>query len=229
MSKQAVDMSEIVDPLTSIRNAILERRFFPNERLVEENLAQQLSTSRTAIRLALAVLEQQGLVVRERNHGARVREISDEDAVEIMELRSVLESLAARHAALRVTPADITQLRAMIKTLETISGTGDTTRFSAVNVDFHAEIIRLSKHQNAAKLIRGLRSQIIVFQYRPILEPGRMQQVNKEHRKLVIAIASKDGDAAEAAMRQHLDNAVDALRAAIKSNRMAAQQARTDA
>ncbi len=218
MPTKAVDKGQTVDPLISIRNAILEGRIFPNERLVEENLAQQLSTSRTAIRLALAVLEQQGLVVRERNHGARVRQVSNNDAIEIMELRSVLESLAARHAALRATSTDITKLRSMVKTLESAGKDGDLTRFSTLNLEFHAEIIRIARHEHAAKLIKGLRAQIIVFQYRPIHAPGRIQQLNKEHRKLVAAIASRNGDAAEVAMRDHLDNAVDALRAVIKDD-----------
>jgi len=229
MPKKAPEKSSAIDPLASIRNAILEGRLFPNERLVEENLAQQLSTSRTAIRMALAVLEQQGLVVRERNHGARVRQVSDEDAVEIMELRCVLESLAARHAAMRATAADLAGLRAMTKTMEAASKSGDSTRFSAVNMDFHAEIIRIAQHQHAAKLIKGLRAQIIVFQYRPILAPGRMQQLNNEHRQLVAAIASKDPDVAEQAMRRHLDNAVDALRSVIESTRLAVQRARVNA
>ena len=228
MPKKAVDNSPGADALSSIRNAILEGRLFPNERLVEENLAQQYSTSRTAIRLALAVLEQQGLVVRERNHGARVRQISDEDAVEIMELRCALESLAARYAALRAAPTDIVQLRAMTKMLEEVGKSGDSTRFSAINMDFHSEIIRISQHRNAAKLIKGLRAQIIVFQYGPILAPGRIRQLNSEHRKLVSAIASKDPDAAEAAMRHHLQNAVEALRAVIQGRHLAVRQARAN-
>jgi len=215
MPKKAVDTGPAVDPLTRIRDAILDGRIFPNERLVEENLAQQLATSRTAIRLALAVLEQQGLVVRERNHGARVRRILEEEAIQIMELRSVLESLAARHAALRAKPDDIARLRAMTKALEEASKDGESNRFSEMNVEFHADILRIAQHQPVADLVKGLRAQIIVFQYRPIHAPGRMQQLNKEHRKLVAAIASHDGDAAEAAMREHLDNAVDALRMVI--------------
>ena len=223
MPTKAVDKGQLIDPLTGIRSAILDGRIFPNERLVEENLAQQYSTSRTAIRLALAVLEQQGLVIRERNHGARVRQISNDDAIEIMELRSVLESLTARHAALRATSADVAKLRSMVKMLEATGKDGDLMRFSALNLEFHAEIIRIAQHEHAATIIKGLRAQIIVFQYRPIHAPGRIQQLNKEHRKLVAAIATRNGDAAEAAMRDHLDNAVDALRAVIKNDLLTRQ------
>jgi DNA-binding GntR family transcriptional regulator len=228
MPAKTVDKSQPADPLTTIRNAILDGRIFPNERLVEGNLAQQLSTSRTAIRLALAVLEQQGLVIRERNHGARVRQVSNSDAIEIMELRSVLESLAARHAALKATPADIAKLRSMLKTLEAAGKDGDLTRFSTLNLEFHAEIIKIAQHENVTKLIKGLRAQIIVFQYRPIHAHGRIQQISKEHRKLVAAIASRSGDAAEVAMREHLDKSVDALRTVIQDD-LQARKTRVDA
>src|SRR3954468_11717459 len=82
----------------------------PGERLVEEELAEQLGQSRGSIRTALLRLEHDGLVVRERNRGARVRRISAEEAVEILEARAALESLAAGYAALRRTDAEVEQL-----------------------------------------------------------------------------------------------------------------------
>src|SRR6185437_16241581 len=87
-----------------LREAILKEKFLPNERLIEMDLAQEFGAGRAAIRTALARLEQDGLVERERYRGARVRLISESEAIEILEVRAALESLAARYAALKITP-----------------------------------------------------------------------------------------------------------------------------
>jgi DNA-binding GntR family transcriptional regulator len=81
--------------------AILRGDFQPNERLIEMDLAQRYNVGRAAIRTALARLEQDGLVEREPNRGARVRAISEEEAVETLEARAVLARRAAHGAAER--------------------------------------------------------------------------------------------------------------------------------
>ena len=90
-----------------LREAILRGEVQPNERLIEMDLAQSLGAGRAAIRTALARLEQEGLVQRERYRGARVRLVSETEAIEILEARAALESLAIRHAALNATADDI--------------------------------------------------------------------------------------------------------------------------
>jgi DNA-binding GntR family transcriptional regulator len=209
------------EPLAWIRQAILDGELNPNERLVEEDLRRHLGCTRATIRQALAVLEQQGLVVRERNRGARVRMISADEAIEIMEIRAVIEALIARHAARRVTPKDVKNLRAMLVQLESLSAKQDFVGYSLANVAFHAEIARLAQNPSAARILNGLRSQTIAFQFRPILEPGRAAEIDAEHRTVVAALAERDEVAAEAAMRVHIDNVGRALRTAIASRQIA--------
>src|SRR5579883_1839753 len=102
---------------TQLREAIMRGEFLPNERLIEIDLAQSLGAGRAAIRTALARLEQEGLVQRERYRGARVRLVSEAEAIEILEARAVLEGLAVRHAALNATTDDIVTLRALVSEL----------------------------------------------------------------------------------------------------------------
>ena len=208
------------DPTSRIRQAILNGQLLPNERLVEQELVNQFQANRGAIRLALAVLEQQGLVVRELNRGARVRTVTESEAIEIMEMRAYAESLTARHAAARVQPKNVKKLMGMLEEMEDLSAKGDLIGYSTHNVLFHKEISEMSKHRLAEKILEQLRSQTVAFQYRPIFEPGRALQIDSEHRKLVKAIAQKNPDAAEAAMRLHLDNSVTALKHAIANNRV---------
>jgi DNA-binding GntR family transcriptional regulator len=202
-----------------LRDAITSGEFQPNERLVEKDLVALLGTSRGSVRVALARLEQEGLVVREPNRGARVRLVSDAEAVEIVEARSVLEGLTARHAAGNASPADVAALRAVVARLRTLRAAGDLLAYADENRELHALIARMSRHHTAATLLQLLKSQSVSFQYRTILRPGRADRSIDEHEALAEAIAGHDPDAAEAAMRAHLDQAVLALKASIAAGR----------
>ena len=99
------------DITARLRDAITRGRLMPNERLIEADLAGQYRVNRAHIRTALAMLDQEGLVVREKNRGARVRAISDAEALEIAGTRLVLEVMVARQAAERAGAADRKALR----------------------------------------------------------------------------------------------------------------------
>src|SRR5260370_24991115 len=98
------------DAYHQLREAIVSGRYHPNERVVEAAIAQRIGAGRTAVRAALVRLEQEGLVEIERNRGARVRLISDREALEIEEVRAALEGMLARRAATRVTAEDLSGL-----------------------------------------------------------------------------------------------------------------------
>ena len=192
--------------------AILRGEFQPNERLIEMDLAQLYNVGRAAIRTALARLEQDGLVEREPNRGARVRAISEEEAVETLEVRAVLEGLAARYAARNVTDADIAELRAIVGEMEVCLAEGDLLGISEANTRLHSRLLQIANNKTVARLIERLHAQHIRSQFRLILVPGRPPRSVAEHRAIVEAVASRDPDAAEAAMRSHLANTVETLR-----------------
>jgi DNA-binding GntR family transcriptional regulator len=192
--------------------AILRGEFQPNERLIEMDLAQLYNVGRAAIRTTLARLEQDGLVEREPNRGARVRAISEEEAVETLEARAVLEGLAARYAARNVTDADIADLRAIVGEMEARLAEGDLLGISEGNTRLHSRLLQIANNKTVARLIERLHAQHIRSQFRLILVPGRPPRSVAEHRAIVEAVASRDPDAAEAAMRSHLANTVETLR-----------------
>jgi len=208
-----------VDSTNRLRDAITSGEFQPNERLIEKDLVTLLGTSRGSVRVVLARLEQEGLVVREPNRGARVRLVSDAEAVEIVESRSALEGLVARHAAANVTVADKAALRAIASRLRTLRAAGDLLAYADENRSLHATIVRMSRHRTAATLLQLLKSQSVSFQYRTILRPGRADASIEEHETLIAAIIAGDAVAAEAAMRAHLDQAVVALKESIRVRR----------
>ena len=197
---------------TRLHQAIVQGQLLPNERLVELDLAEKFESARADVRTALARLAQEGLVEREPNRGARVRAVSEAEAVEIYEARSVLEGLAARYAARNATKQDIVKLRAIHAKMQQCHKNGDLLGMSDLNAQLHAELLRISAHQTATRLIERLRAQNVRFQYRTILVPGRAVRSLAEHRNIVDAVAGHDEDAAEKAMRVHIANVVEALR-----------------
>src|SRR5437879_10980589 len=121
------------DAYLQLRNEIVSGRFHPNERLVEADLARLLGAGRTTIRAALVRLDQEGMVTRELNRGARVRLLSDREALEIEEVRAALEQLIARHAAANVTPADLRDLNGMLAEMWRRAELGDPLGYSELN------------------------------------------------------------------------------------------------
>lgn len=200
-----------------LRASILDGDFHPNERLIEVDLMQRLDAARTAVRTALVRLDQEGLVSREHNRGARVRRVGEQEAIEILQARAALEALAAREAAARADAHDIAELRAILDTMRERLDQGDLLGASERNSVLHARILELSGHGTAARLVSSLRSHLVRYQYRTILLPGRAELSYREHGAIVEAIAAGDRAGAAEAMRAHLEHVADALREAVRA------------
>jgi DNA-binding GntR family transcriptional regulator len=207
-----MNISRDADPYRTLRDEIMSGRLSPNERLVEADLVDRYGSSRAAVRTALVRLEQDRVVVREPHRGARVRMVSEAEAVEILESRAALEGLAAGHAALRASDRQIAHLRRIADQMVALHGVGDLLAMSETNAELHRLVLRASGHETVQHLAAGLKSQMVRFQYRTILATGRASESLAEHEAIVAAIAARDADGAERAMRYHLGNVARALR-----------------
>jgi DNA-binding GntR family transcriptional regulator len=196
-----------------LREAIVAGRLQPNQRLVESDLARSMGVSRTLVRVALARLEHEGLVEHERHRGARVRLVDEPEAVEILEARAVLEGLTVRRAAERASAEDIAELRAILAEMRRLREIDDLIGVSDQNARLHRRLLEIGGHETANRLIATLKSQMVRFQYRTILLPGRSERSLNEHEAIIEAIAAGDADAAEAAMRLHISRVAEALHA----------------
>ncbi len=205
-------MSLRADGYEDLRKAIVSGELLPGERLLEEDLSTRLGLGRAAIRMALVRLEYDGLVQRERHRGATVRRVSESEAVEILEARAALEGLAARHAARHADDAAVGRLRGIVAEMHELRGRGDLLGVSNANARLHGLILDVSGHQTAKRLSQTLSSQLVRFQYRAVLLPGRSEHSYAEHTEIVEAIAAHDPEAAEQALRRHLSRVAEALR-----------------
>lgn len=201
--------SDVADLL---RRAIVAGEVAPNERLVELDLARDLATNRAVIRGALALLEQQRLVVREPNRGVRVRAYTAEEAAEILETRAMLEGLVARHAARRIDATGELELAGILVQMQRCHDTADLLAYSQFNTQFHRAILEIARHQTAAMLLSVLQTQAVRYQFRTVLEPGRIARSLGEHRAIFDALRAHDETAAERAMHAHIRAVVDTVR-----------------
>jgi DNA-binding GntR family transcriptional regulator len=197
----------------ALRAAILAGEYAPRQRLVEVDLCERFGTSRFILRSALQELAGQGLVEFQRNRGARVRDVSLAEAIEITEVRILLEGLLAARAAERVTRSDIKTLRAIVKDMRTAVARSELLAYSALNARLHGAIRDAAAQETAARLLRQLRDQTVRHQFSLALVPGRPAVSLPQHEAIVAAISARDPSGAQRAMQAHLQSVIDAFRA----------------
>lgn len=199
------------DVVSGIREAILSGRFVPDQRLIEADLSEQFAASRASVRAALAELANEGLIERVQNRGARVRAVSLAEAVEISEVRMVIEGLCAAKAAERATAADAAELREIGEAMRSAVASGDVLGYSRLNERLHRRVREISGQRTAADVLERLRAQNVRHQFRLAMHPGRPQASLPQHTDIIDAIAAGDSEAAERAARAHLRSVIETL------------------
>lgn len=200
--------------VAAIRDAIVRGEFVPNQRLVEADLSDQFGASRATVRAALIELTNEGLVERVQNRGARVRAVSLEEAVEISEVRMMLESLCAAKAAERISDAEVGELRELGERMQAAVAGGDVVGYSGLNQRLHRRIREISGQRTAAQVLERLRGQSVRHQFRLAMRPGRPQVSLPEHLAIIDAICAHRPEQAAEAARVHLGSVIEALKAA---------------
>ncbi|MBX6389966.1 MAG: GntR family transcriptional regulator [Frankia sp.] len=198
----------------ALRSSLARGDLAPGQRLVEGDLAEQYGITRTSVRAALIDLAAEGLVERIPNRGARVRVITVDEAVAITECRMVLEGLCAARAARLATDQQIASLRELDEQLREAVAAGEPLRYSELNRTLHRRVVEIAAQPVADEVLDRLNAQLVRYQFRLSLRPGRPKESLGEHLAIIDAIARRDEAAAEAAARAHLASVIEALRQA---------------
>lgn len=210
-------MTTQLDQIThSLRERILSGAFAFNERLPEVSLAEQFGGSRTLIRLALGVLEQESLVRREPNRGFRVRGISLDEVTDAIAVRGEVEAMAVRLAAERgLDGTAAAVLHEAVAEMDGILTRGfealeARVRWIELNGMFHRELIEASGNATIAETVAQLSrrplvsSVAIVFdQTDPDRSKGQIKLSHDDHHAILDAILNRQGERAAARMREH--------------------------
>jgi DNA-binding GntR family transcriptional regulator len=189
----------------AIKRAITEMDIYshPAEiRLDERQLSQDLGVSRTPIREALSVLEQEGFVRTVPRRGVVVVRKTKREVVEMITVWAALESFAARIAAPRITETEVAALRALVAAFQD-DPSGDITEYSNANMRFHKAIIRLGGVALMSSLTETLFIHMRAVRAVTMTQDNRAQRSIVDHRNIIAALAAHDADSAERLVREH--------------------------
>ncbi|MGW7203786.1 GntR family transcriptional regulator [Streptomyces sp. NPDC054837] len=205
----AVPKLERPGPLRDrVYEALLElittRALQPGRHLVESELAGHLGVSRQPVREALQRLSTEGWVDLRPAQGAFVHEPTEEEADQLLTVRTLLEAEAARLAAVDASRAAIGVLEEMCAEGERAVADDDVDRAVAMNARLHAKIMELAGNAVLAELAAQVDRRVRWY-YTPVARQ-RGQQSWIEHRELIAAIADRDEERATAVMRAHTEH-----------------------
>lgn len=192
-----------------LRELIVHGTYRPNQRIVEEELAERLGISRTPVRSALQKLFDQRLVGRDRA-GWYVWEHTTDDIREIYEVRTALEGYASRLAAQRASAEDVAELKGIydVDTVEELMERYSREELVALNSRFHETIVRISGNQRLYAQCQTDRQLFFTYRLAKQYTDEQMLHSARQHLAILAAIEEHNGDLAEAVSREHV---VDAL------------------
>ncbi len=189
----------------AIKRAITEMDIYgqPEDiRLDERQLSQDLGVSRTPIREALSILEQEGFVRSVPRRGIHVVRKSKREIVEMITVWAAIESMAARLAAGRVTASDLAELRGFVDAFQE-DPSGQIGEYSDANMAFHKAIIRLGGVGLMASLTETLFIHMRAVRAVTMTQDNRARRSIADHREIVAALEARDADLAERLVREH--------------------------
>ncbi|MFD1038397.1 GntR family transcriptional regulator [Virgibacillus byunsanensis] len=212
-----------MNPYESIKNAIILGKYEPGSRLTEESLAKELSVSRTPIREALKSLESDGLIIS-LSRGMMVRQFSYEDIKQIYDLRSLLESYAAKLAANNRDKEDLEKMDSLVDEFSSLlendlKEKSITKQIMNNNSDFHNAIIKASKNDYLNFHISKVVFLPLVFSSFYWYDRKDIERSFETHVRLIEAIRNRDSDRALVSMQDHIFTGRDFVLSSVESSK----------
>lgn len=200
----------------TLRTAILKGDLKPGERLMELQLASKLGVSRTPIREAIRMLEQEGLARTIPRKGAEVAGMTEKDMEDVLQIRCVLEELAARLSCQNITDEEMRELKIAMVAFEEKTREGNVVELAKADVTFHDIIYRAADNPKLLVLLNNLREQM--YRYRTeYMKDDRIHPVLiREHKEMVKALESRDQELVAREVRQHLRNQEEVMKKIIR-------------
>lgn len=193
-----------------LQTAIVTGELAPGEKIGEVELCSRFNLTRGPLREALGRLESRGLLVRRPHAGVKVVSVSAAELLELYRIREVMEGLAARQAAERMTDEEIAELQSTLDSHEKMieQARGQAYYQAEGDYDFHHRIATGSRNAKLAQMLLGdLYYMVRMYRYRLSTSAGRPHKALDEHRRIVEAIAQRDSELAEFLMKRHINAA----------------------
>ena len=190
----------------ALRQAILREDLAPGERLMEIPLASKLGVSRTPLREAIRMLEQEGLVVMIPRRGAQVAGISEKSLRDVLEVRRSLEKLAIELACERMTAEDLAKLEEAQAAFEQAVRAGDVMRIAESDESFHDIIYNGTGNAKLVQMLNNLREQMYRYRLEHIKDEKSRRSLMAEHIRMTEALRNRNVDLAKKAAAEHISN-----------------------
>lgn len=196
----------------AIRDAIIQGNFSPGQKIPEHDLAEQLGVSRTPIREAIRILEQQGLVETRPKNGTYIAGLDREQVKHGLLVRAALEELAVREALERLGPEGwdrlCDELAGLLRGMREAGKRGDAIEATELDVEWHTLLIEAAANPYLSRAwsVAGL-SFLIWSPERelyPLARDERMGLFDSRHQEVLAAFRTGDPDAAAEAVRRHI-------------------------
>ncbi len=185
-------------------DAILRGVLKAGDRIVETRIAQELGVSQTPVREALRDLELLGFVVSAPFRGTQVRAFTGEELVQIYPIRAAIEGIAARAAARQMTEAQFSQLQDQLDQMRQAAAAGDATAFVAANVAFHRIFVEASGNRMLHQIWTSMSLATTTFLTATVTHRP-LDELASRHEAILVALRVRDPEAAEVAMRRHIE------------------------
>lgn len=194
-----------------VRELIYREQLRPGDAIDEVDLCEKLGISRTPLREALKVLHAENLIELVSRKGCRVKQLDEEELMELFPVMASLEGLCANMATQKLKPADLKLLEKLHAQLETYAEKGNVDRYYEINREFHRAIQDMAGNRWLHRISEELRNVLGLARHRQLTKPGRLQESLQEHRQIMQAIRAGDAEAAASSMHFHLCSQQQAL------------------
>lgn len=190
-----------------IKSQIINGAYGPGETLLESRLADELGVSRTPIREAIRLLEMEGLVETTTKKGATVLGISKQDVEDIYMIRQLVEGLAARWAAERLTAAELKELQKTHELMEFYAQKHEVEEIAELDNKFHQMIYEAAGSKILYLTLHNLHQYVQIARLKSLSVQNRLPQTLAEHHAVIKAFETKDASQAEKALAEHVRKA----------------------
>jgi len=200
-----LNSDSLVDQLFELlRNDIINGKIAQGEKITEITLAQRLGISRNPIREAVRRLEGVGLLVNHPRRGRFVREISREEADDIMFFRTGIESAVIREAARRRGPADVKRLRDILDRMHAVAASGDVVGTFALDTEFHRTICEISRSRRSLRAFDEIHGELRMLLGMMGTIFSTLEDAAAAHEPMFDAIVANDQERAGQLMADHI-------------------------
>lgn len=197
--------------VTHLRNLIVEGTLAPGMKLNERELCETLGISRTPLREAMKVLAAEGLIEIAPNRGAFVSRMSDTEIWESFEVMSGLEAMSGELAAVRITPVEIAEIKALHYAMIACRAQNDLPGYYSRNQTIHNKLNEAARNSVLRQTYQSINRRLLALRFKSNFQAGKWDSAIQDHEEMIKALEARDGARLAAILRKHLLEKRDAI------------------